>query len=379
MLINKKATGPGLNASGQRRENMINSMRKRVTIGAVVLIALFGLRFVSAPARAAEPASDLTIESIFDYDAEKHPANHASTIAQMPNGDLLATWFAGSAEGKPDVAVWASRKPAGSDKWTAPAPLIDEPGIAEGNSILFTDSKGKVYLFFVRKYDEKWAAWDKAKIFLQTSDDSGKTWTEPRLLLDEMGRMIRNNVIELPDGRLILPIYLDAEPISSLIWISSDGFKTWEERTAPLSKPANLQPAVVTLGGEKLLMLCRNQGVPGKIWEIRSDDLGKTWTKPVKTKLPNPDSGIDMIRLKSGALVLVYNNNQFYRFPLTIALSDDDGKTWKYKKNIETEQKEFSYPFLVQTADGMIHLTYTADDRRIIKHAIISEEWLKSK
>jgi predicted neuraminidase len=356
---------------------MNTTQAKSVLQTAIIIFAAFAAARMCAAQTPPEAVPFFSSEAIFDFDAQRHPANHASSIAQMPNGDLLATWFGGSAEGKPDVAVWSSRKPAGKDKWTAPAPLIDEPGIAEGNSLLFTGPKGTVYLFFVRKYAEWWAAWDKAKIFLQTSDDSGFSWTAPRLLLDEMGRMIRNNVVELPDGRLLLPVYLDSEPSASLIWISGDGFRTWEESAVPVSKPENLQPAVASLGGGRLLLLARYKDIPGKIWESRSDDLGKTWSKPVKTKLPNPDAGISMIRLRSGALVLVYNNSGLSRTPLTVAHSEDDGKTWPRKKNIETAQKEFSYPFLIQTADGHIHLTYTADDRRTIKHAEFNEEWLK--
>lgn len=316
------------------------------------------------------------VEPVFSFD-ESRPANHSSTIAQMPNGDLLVTWFGGSSEGKPDVALWSARKPAGADAWNKPAPIVDEPQVPEGNSVLFTDSKGTVWLFFVRKYDPKWDAWDKTYLFIQTSNDSGFTWTEPRKITDQMGWMVRNNISEMPDGRLLLPIYHEASPVQCLLWLSGDGFKTWEERRVPVTKPESEQPAYVYMGGEKFLMYARHVSVPGKIWSARSDDLGKTWFDIKKTKMPNPDSGLNAIRLKSGALVLAYNDSGFYRTPLTVALSTDDGKTWPWKKNLETEKKEFSYPFLIQSRDGNIHLVYTADDRRIIKHAEFNEAWLK--
>lgn len=351
---------------------MKNCTRPLITIIAVTIVASL-LPFT--PLRAEEPF--FKTEEIFSFDASR-PANHASTIARMPNGDLLATWFGGSREGMPDVAIWSSRKLAGAASWSKPAPLVDDPAIPEGNSLLFTDSKGTVWLFFVRKFDPKWDAWDKTKLFLQTSTDNGFTWTQPRMMLDEFGRMIRNNVTELPDGRLLLPIYLEGETMQCAVWLSGDGFKTWDERLVPVTKPFNEQPAFVYLGGERLLMYARHYGVPGKIWGAASDDLGKTWRDVKRSKLPNPDSGIDAIRLESGALVLAYNDSAFYRTPLTVALSEDEGKTWRIKKNIETAQKEFSYPFLIQTPDGRIHLSYTADDRRVIKHAEFNEEWLKS-
>jgi predicted neuraminidase len=126
-------------------------------------------------------------------------------------------------------------------------------------------------------------------------------------------------------------------------------------------------------------MYARHMGVPGKIWSARSDDLGKTWYDVKKTKLPNPDSGLNFIRLKSGALVLAYNDSGFYRTPLTVALSIDDGKSWPWKRNIETDKKEFSYPFIIQSRDGNISMVYTADDRHVIRHAEFNEAWLKSK
>ncbi len=355
--------------------NRISAILKHTATIAFISVILIASHTIYS---AAAEGPFFKTEPIFEFD-ESHPSNHASTIAMMPNGDLLATWFGGSHEGMPDAAIWAARKQAGKDEWTKPSILIDDPKLAEGNSLLFTDSKGKVWLFFVKKYDPKWDAWDKTKLLLQTSVDNGNTWTEPREVTPEMGWMVRNNLLELPDGRLLLPVYLDGTPKQCLFWLSGDGFKTWEERRVPVTKPESLQPSFVLLGGERILMLARHGGVPGKIWSALSDDLGKTWRDVKKTKLNNPDSGINLIRLQSGSLVLAFNDSQLSRTPLTIALSEDEGKTWPYRKKIETAAKEFSYPFLIQTPDGRIHLTYTADDRRIIKYAEFNEEWLKNQ
>lgn len=350
--------------------------KMRATRHILFMICLI-LSLAAAP-QAEEEKPFFNSEPIFSFD-ESRPSNHSASLAEMPNGDLLATWFGGSSEGLADVAIWSSRRKAGSNEWSEPAVLVDEPGIPEGNSVLFTDSKGKAWLFFVRKFDPRWDAWDKVKIFLQTSEDNGHNWTEPRLLLDEMGWIIRNGVTELPDGRLLLPVYTDAEPMRSLLWISGDGFKTWEVREAPVTKPPNIQAAYVHPGGERLLMYARHHTVPGRIWFSYSKDLGKTWMKPKKMKFPNPDSGIDAVGLKSGAIVLAYNDSPLSRTPLVVALSDDGGRKWPYKKTVENEVMEFSYPFMIQARDGRIHLIYTANDRKFIKHAEFDETWLKSE
>jgi predicted neuraminidase len=316
-------------------------------------------------------------EPIFTF-TDKHPENHASTIAEMPNGDFLSTWFGGSHEGMPDVAIWSARMKKGSAEWSDPVKIIDDPEHAEGNSVLFTGDDGKVLLFYVVKFDQRWDAWEASKIYERTSDDNGYSWSEPRVLADKTGWMIRNNIVRLPGGRFLLPTYTEISR-ESLGWISGDGFRTWEEFKVPVTEPANSQPAMAYLGGTRLIMAARHWGIPGNIWMSFSDDLGKTWLAPRKTRFKNPDSGINMIALKSGALILAYNDNAWVRTPLCVSMSEDGGRTWPYKKSLEKASAEFSYPFLIQSADGHIHLTYTSDGRKFIKHAEFNEEWLKTK
>ncbi|HOO55702.1 MAG TPA: exo-alpha-sialidase [bacterium] len=340
-----------------------------------VFSALFVLLIAACMPAAAE--AYFKSEKVFEFD-ENRPQNHASTIAEMPNGDLLVTWFGGTSEGLGDVALWICRKSAQTGEWSKPERLVDNPELAEGNSVLFTDSKGKVWLFYVLKYAEKWDAWDQCNVFLKTSEDSGMTWTEPRKLTDKLGWMIRNNIIELEGGTLVLPTYIE-EPIHSYIWTSNDGFETREEYSVPVTEPGNSQPSIVYLNNGKFLVFGRYHGVPGKIWMSMSSDYGKTWKKPRKMKFNNPDSAINGIRLKSGSIVLAFNDSKWYRTPLTVALTENDGRNWDFKKNLETEKAEYSYPFMIQSEDGLIHLTYTSENRKFINHVIFNEEWLKSE
>ncbi len=319
----------------------------------------------------------ITREDLFAPDPAR-PANHASTITLTPNGDLLACWFGGSKEGLPDVAVWCSRKTPAAASWAPAYKLIDDPARAEGNALLFTDSKGTVWLFFVRKFAEQWNAWSQSKVFMVKSSDSGFTWSPETEITHEPGYMIRNNLTELPDGRLALPFYIEGKVDQSLFWLSGDGFATHEEYRVPVSSPGNFQPAFVFTGGSRVLMYARNTVIGSKIWYSDSDDLGKNWTPPARSKFPNPASGIDAIALKSGAIVLAYNHSPLNRSPLSVAISTDGGSTWLPRKDIETAKMEYSYPFLYQSPDGVIHLIYTADDRRTIRHVTMTEDWLKS-
>ncbi len=347
------------------------------------IVMTFAILFITVfasviSAFGAEEKPYFAAENIFARNADEHPQNHASSIAELPNGDLLVSWFGGSREGMPDVAVWVSRRPAGSREWARPEKLVDDPDYAAGNSIVFADSSGKVWLFYLIKYAERWDAWEECKVFAVTSDDNGKTWSEPRVIQDGKGWVIRNNPVEIEPGRILLPVYTE-DPPDSWMWISDDGFKTKEVVEVPAVAPGHYQPAVAPLGGDKMIMLARHYTVPGKIWVSISKDKGRSWFKPKLTGLPNPDSGISLIMLESGALLLAYNNSKWVRTPLTVAISDNGGRSWPWKKNLETASAEFSYPYLIQDRNGIIHITYTSDSRKYIKHAEFNEAWLRSK
>jgi predicted neuraminidase len=350
-------------------------MHRFFIISAVLFLLIGGTAMANA-----ENTPFFEMQPIFAPDASR-PANHASSIASMPDGSLLATWFGGASEGLPDVNLWAARKPANTAAWDAPYILAENTDYALGNSVLFVDSKDTVWLFYVIKYGAGWADWGTCHVFVQTSTDSGRTWSGPRQITKEKGYVIRANALEMPDGKIMLPVYIElpGQPMQSVIWISGHGFETYEEYLVPLTEPENLQPCIAPLGGDEYIMFARHHTVPGKVWVSLSSDGGKTWKVPFKHKLNNPDSGIALITLDSGALVFAWNDSKFVRTPLKVALSDDGGKTWPFEKTLETTSEEFSYPFLAQAPDGTIHLTYTSNNRSTIKHAAFNETWLRSQ
>lgn len=106
-----------------------------------------------------------------------------------------------------------------------------------------------------------------------------------------------------------------------------------------------------------------------------SHDGGLTWSDPEPTQLRCPGAGIAMTRLKNGHLVLVFNDSEDRRTPLSIALSRDEGKTWETPLELESNPGEYSYPSVMQTEDGIIHIVYTFR-RYTIKHVEMNEDWL---
>jgi predicted neuraminidase len=154
--------------------------------------------------------------------------------------------------------------------------------------------------------------------------------------------------------------------------LTGDGGKSWDS-LGPLNDPdqfAVIQPAILAHSQEKLQMLCRSrQKVIVESW---SEDGGRTWLPMKASSLPNPDSGIDAVKLLDGRSLLAFNPTTRGRTPLAVAVSPD-GFHWQEILVLEDQPGEYSYPAVIQTADGMVHFTYTWQ-RRSIKHVILDPQ-----
>ncbi len=220
---------------------------------------------------------------------------------------------------------------------------------------------------------------------LTTSTDGGKTWEQPRRLPEGILGPIKNKPVQLPDGSILCPTSEESpekDPKAKKdVWTAHfertrDFGKTWE-RTAPLHDGLEIQaiqPSVLFLGGDKLLAIGRSR--QEKVFEIQSDDGGKTWGEMKLGTLPNNNSGTDAVTLKDGTHLIIYNHIGGTpgkwggkRTPLNISASKD-GRTWQAALVLETDPGEYSYPSIIKTKDGLVHVTYTWK-RQKVKHAVI--------
>ena len=309
---------------------------------------------------------------------------HCATVTVLPDGALLATWYAGSREGADDVAILSA---AWNGKtWSEPCVIVQIPGHSVGQPVFLPRPHGELWLFFViiggldprsllrRASDSVSLAsgWRRAQPFWQRSPDGGKTWETPTQIMDYPGLMFRSHPLALP-GRIILPVY-DENTWQSRMLLSDDDGNTWR-LTAPISTPSgNIQPCLAQLADGRLLAYLRTGGPGGWIWRTTSADGGETWETPTPTALPNPNSGIDLLRLQSGRLALAYNPSSHQRTPLCVAISGEDER-WQAARILEQGPGEFSYPALAQTPDEAIHLVYTYK-RQHIQYASLTESWL---
>ncbi|PHS10133.1 MAG: sialidase [Blastopirellula sp.] len=319
----------------------------------------------------------------FIYEKAPFPQCHASTIVETPQG-IVAAWFGGTHEKSPDVGIWLSHKKDG--KWSTPVEVANgvqadkEAGKPDRyptwNPVLHQIPDGPLQLYY-KKGPSPSTWWGE----LKESTDGGHTWSKARRLPRDIYGPVRNKAITLKDGTILSPSSTEHDGWRVHFELSSDNGKTWK-----LIGPVNdgkefsaIQPTVLTHPGGKLQALCRSK--ESKIVETWSDDDGLTWSKMAATSLPNPNSGIDAVTLQDGRHLLIYNHTLRKsgwggsRSFLNVAISDD-GKSWKPCLILEQEDKgEFSYPAVIQSSDGLVHITYT-HLRTKVKHVVVNPKKL---
>lgn len=300
---------------------------------------------------------------------DRRPECHCSIMAELPSGDVFGAWYAGTREGLPDVVLMAARWRREEGCWTEPRVLCDTPDLPEGNPIAFMEPGGRLHMFFVTIVGDGWAS---AQLKSMTSKDEGESWTEPVVVGEPLGTMVRNKPLYLDDGRIVLPMYDDTDA-TSFMYLSDDGGETWRQSGRIAYHGGCTQPTLFRKSGGTIVAFLRNSE-PRYIQRSESNDRGETWSACASTFLPNPDAGIDLVELSSGHLLLAFNDSRERRTPLSLAWSEDEGDDWLLKLDLETEDAGFAYPAIIQARDGLIHLSYTWR-RKAIAHTILDEEW----
>lgn len=321
-------------------------------------------------------AADVSKE--FIYEQAPFPSAHASTLVGVGNGEYLAAWFGGTAEGRPDVAIWYARRTATG--WTKPEEMVREKGVPCWNPVLFHAKNGRLWMYY--KFGPTIREWTAGRRY---SDDEGKTWSEPEHLPAGVYGPIRAKPLVLDDGTIISGSSVESYG-SWAVWVerSSDNGVTWT-RTGPITLPelrvvpwkkeggtlegvGLIQPSVISLGKRHLRLYMRSSLQIGKICISDSDDGGLTWSDARPLDIPNPNSGIDVVGLKDGRIVLIYNDTPSGRSPLNLAISTD-GEHFRNFATLESGEGEYSYPALIQGEEGDLHMTYTFN-RKKIRYAV---------
>lgn len=354
---------------------------------------------------------------------------HASSIVELPNGDMLACWFQGSGERSAnDVRILGARKKAGSTEWSEVFPMADTPGFPDCNPVLFLDGKQRLHLVWIAVLAHGWEhsllktricdlssyqvdgapQWQWQDVILLDPGESfpievekgfaalppsEEAWSEyaPKysdLVIEaakdpikyQTGWMTRIHPLTLPSGRILIPLYSDGFNLC-LMAISDDQGDTWKA-SSPIVGVGPIQPTVARRSDGTLVAFMRDSGdPPNRVLSSMSKDDGVTWSPALDTDIPNPGSSLEAVVLASGEWILVLNDTELGRHRLSVMLSKDEGKIWSIKKTIEESApggESFAYPSMIQAKDGKVHLTYTFGgiDGNTIRHMTFSPAWL---
>ena len=325
-------------------------------------------------------------ELIFSLDKRPTPQCHASTLAETSSG-MIAAWFGGSHEKNRDVGIWVSHRMEG--KWSPPVEVVN--GVQSDslrypcwNPVLFQPSGGPLLLFYkVGPSPREW--WGE----MMSSEDQGHTWSDPwKLGESTLGPLIgpvKNKPVQLIDGTILCPSSTEKIENGQTYWrvhfeSTQDLGKNWEV-VGPINDGIEfdaIQPSILFYKDGRMQILCRTmQDVISESW---SSDGGLSWSHMKATMLPNPSAGTDAVTLADGRQLLVYNHSKRGRHSpgrglLNVALSDD-GHSWNPVMTLEKQKGEFSYPAVIQSSDGLVHITYTYN-RKSVKYVVINPQKLE--
>lgn len=354
-------------------------MYKRILL--LLLIATGASAFVLAQDKAWKKG---ILVDEFIYESAPFPQAHSATIVETPTG-LVSAFFGGTKERNPDVCIYVSRHENG--KWTAPQNVADgvmpDKRYPTWNPVLYQIPGGDLLLFYkIGASPSTWHGW------MRSSKDGGKTWSAATSLPEGYIGPVKNKPVLLSNGNLFCPTSTEGNKVGNS-WqvhfeVTPDFGKTFR-KVGPIAADSldAIQPSILDHGKGKLQILARSRN--RAILQSWSHDNGETWEPLTRTSLPNNNSGTDAVTLKDGRFALIYNHvlppgklAKGPRTPLNLSISKD-GKTWYAAAILEDSPiSQYSYPSIIQSKDGMIHVVYTW--RRLkIKHVVIDPAKLKLK
>jgi len=315
------------------------------------------------------PEKLLLVDSGFIFSNAPFQSCHASSLVALPANKIMAAWFGGKHESNPDVTIWSSVNEKGI--WSDPKEIangVQNDGLryACWNPVLFKSRSGLLFLHYkVGRSPREW--WAEMK----TSADNGVTWSVAKKLPAGFLGPIKNKPIQSKNGNILYPSSTEGNDNRWVIHLerSDSTGNNWRKINVDCDSFNIIQPTILTYANGSMQLLCRSR--QNSIVESWSFDNGNTWQKVSATTLSNPNSGIDAVSLNNGMQLLVYNplphGNEWWegRSVLRVAISID-GKQWRDVYTLEEHKEgEYSYPAVIQTSGGIIHISYTSRRNKI--------------
>lgn len=334
-------------------------------------LALIALHVVGVAQKAEE-------RPLFESGTVRSPAvkgevNAYPVIARAASGKLIAAWsVSGPKNSDGRIAVSASED--GGRSWSEPVTAIDTPRQFDGDPSLIIDGKRIMVVPSTVVPPNKIA---KSEVWMASSDDDGRSWSKPVEIKTGFKYFVgkRHIGLKLNDGTLVMPASYDiwAEKgtpaktegemdLKAGVLLSKDGGATWSShidlhlfapKVTPFATGGVVEPAIVELANGDLYMLLRTG--TEYLYESRSSDGGKTWSAPVQSKLQGHNTPASLWRLDGlpNEIIAIWNNSPRNRYPLSVAISADGGKTWSRPRDVaRSDSLQISYPGITQDAAG---------------------------
>lgn len=321
------------------------------------------------------------------------PSVHAPTLAELSDGTILSVWYGGEREGAHDVALYSSQLDKVSQSWSEPVVSLSRQRVSDelgvhirklGNAVLLAGDKQDVWMFFVTA---SIGGWSTSSINMVKSADGGNNWGEIKRLVTSpflnLSTLTKGHPFFYQDGTIGLPVYHElAGKFAELLRLDTEG--EIKEKIRMTKGRHKIQPDIAVLGEEHMLAVLRDSSPERKLLQMTSMDSGKSWSELSDTHLPNPDAAVSVTGNSDG-IVLAFNDSAKHRNPLSIAISTDQGRNWKKIADIEASElreddnkDEFSYPYIIQSRDGIYHLVYTWK-REKVAYVSFNKAWIDSR
>ena len=300
-------------------------------------------------------------------------------MLELDNRDLLVGFYAGSGEARPDAAWVIARKSLGDSEFGPLLTVADSIAKPEGNGILFQDKAGRVGVVYNTMHGRlegphgPGVRWPTCDLRMKTSTDRGRIWSDVQMIDGRWGHVPRCKPIRMPSENLIFGTeYPDGH---SKFLVSEDDGSNWRVVGSILGEK-NQHPALMVRRDGSVLALLRPSGSQGCVLQSESHDGGETWSDAVPTELASPFAALDAVKLADGRFAVAWNSNPDGRNPLTLALSEDEGRTWPIRRDLVTGQGSFHYPAMIQGLDGILHVSFT-NNRETIDHIALEARWIE--
>lgn len=293
-----------------------------------------------------------------------HPRYTEGSLIVLDDGSYLlaVTEFHNSGSDFAQAQIVARRSRDGGKRWETPVVLQENTGKKNVMSVtlrrLLRDSatgRQQVAMFYLQK-----DGFNDLKLKLRwLTDAETLEFSEPTVVTGTPGYHVVNNdrVVQLSSGRILVPAASTADVqkvnhFTSRCFLSDDGGSSWRpgKGAVDVARRGAMEPEVIELADGRLMMIVRTQ--LGAIWHAYSEDRGDTWSAPASLGVRAPEAPATLRRIPAtGDLLLIWNDTYTAgaghggkRTPLSVALSRDEGKTWKKVRDLETDpERTFSY------------------------------------